>query len=115
MFYCYVLRSQKTGRRYVGSCENLVERIRRHNAGESKATKHGLRGFCSTAKRSPPVPQQHSVSGITRRAEVGMNWKATVKRSPRRQAVGSNPTSPMKIPCRIPECAAVLVSNTESK
>src|SRR5881397_3788787 len=42
MFYCYVLRSQKTGRRYVGSCEPLTERIRRHNAGESKATKHGL-------------------------------------------------------------------------
>jgi putative endonuclease len=42
MFYCYVLRSEKTGRRYVGSCENLADRIRRHNAGESKATKHGL-------------------------------------------------------------------------
>ena len=42
MFYCYVLRSQKTGRRYVGSCENLTERIRRHNAGDSKATKHGV-------------------------------------------------------------------------
>ena len=41
MFYCYVLRSQKTGRRYVGSCENLTERIRRHNASNSKATKHG--------------------------------------------------------------------------
>jgi len=23
MFYCYVLRSKKTGRRYVGCCENL--------------------------------------------------------------------------------------------
>jgi putative endonuclease len=42
MFHCYVLQSQKTGRRYVGSCENLGERIRRHNAGESKATKHGV-------------------------------------------------------------------------
>jgi putative endonuclease len=42
MFYCYVLQSQKTGRRYVGSCENLAERIRRHNAGDSKATKHGV-------------------------------------------------------------------------
>jgi putative endonuclease len=42
MFYCYVLRSQKTGRRYVGSCENLTERVRRHNAGDSKATKHGV-------------------------------------------------------------------------
>ena len=42
MFYCYVLRSQKTGRRYVRSCENLTARIRRHNSGESKATKHAL-------------------------------------------------------------------------
>jgi len=43
MFYCYILRSQKTGRRYVGSCEDLAEPIRRHNARESKATKHGVR------------------------------------------------------------------------
>jgi putative endonuclease len=42
MFYCYVLRSQKTRRRYVGSCEILAERIRRHNAGDSKATKLGV-------------------------------------------------------------------------
>ena len=42
MFYCYVLLSQKTGRRYVGSCENLTERIRHHNAGDSKATKNGV-------------------------------------------------------------------------
>jgi len=42
MFYCYVLRSRKTGRRYVGSCENLTKRIHRHNAGDSKATKHGV-------------------------------------------------------------------------
>ena len=40
MFYCYVLRSPKTGRLYIGSCENLTERIRHHNAGDSKATKH---------------------------------------------------------------------------
>ena len=42
MFYCYVLKSQKTGRRYVGSCEELDERLRRHNAQESKATKQGV-------------------------------------------------------------------------
>jgi len=42
MFYCYVLRSEKTRRRYVGCCENLADRFRRHNAGESKATKHGV-------------------------------------------------------------------------
>ncbi|PZR75783.1 MAG: hypothetical protein DLM73_04385 [Chthoniobacterales bacterium] len=42
MFYVYVLRSNKTGRRYVGSCEDLDDRFRRHNVGESKATKHGI-------------------------------------------------------------------------
>jgi putative endonuclease len=42
MFQVYVLRSRKTARRYVGSCEDLDDRVRRHNAGESKATKHGV-------------------------------------------------------------------------
>ena len=42
MFYCYLVRSEKTGRRYIGSCEKLTERSRRHNAGDSKATKHGV-------------------------------------------------------------------------
>jgi putative endonuclease len=42
MFYVYVLRSSKTGRRYVGSCENVDDRVRRHNAGHSKATRHGI-------------------------------------------------------------------------
>jgi len=27
VFYCYVLHSKKTGRRYVGSCEDLDDRI----------------------------------------------------------------------------------------
>ena len=42
MFYCYVLKSEKTGRHYVGSCEDLNDRLRRHNARQSKATKHGV-------------------------------------------------------------------------
>ncbi len=42
MYYVYVLRSKKTGRRYVGSSADLSDRLRRHNAGESKATKHGV-------------------------------------------------------------------------
>ena len=42
MYYVYVLVSDKTGRRYTGSCEDVDERIRRHNAGHSKATRHGV-------------------------------------------------------------------------
>ncbi len=57
MFYVYVLRSSKTGRRYVGSCEDLDERLRRHNLGHSKATRHGVpwtliyrESFCDRAE-----------------------------------------------------------------
>ncbi len=42
MFYVYVLRSAKTGRRYVGSCQDVAARLLRHNAGHSKATRHGV-------------------------------------------------------------------------
>jgi putative endonuclease len=41
-YFVYVLRSEKTGRRYVGSCEDLEDRLHRHNAGNSKATRHGV-------------------------------------------------------------------------
>ena len=40
-FCVYVLRSQVTGRLYIGSTSNLNDRLRRHNDGRSKATKHG--------------------------------------------------------------------------
>src|SRR6266550_3060032 len=41
MFYLYVLRSTKTGRRYVWSCKHVENRLARHNRGESKASRHG--------------------------------------------------------------------------
>jgi putative endonuclease len=45
MFYVYVLRSRKTGRRYIGSCEDVEDRLRHHNLGHSKATRHGVPWF----------------------------------------------------------------------
>ena len=42
MFYLYVLRSEKTDRRYVGSCQDVRERLRRHNASHSKSTRYGV-------------------------------------------------------------------------
>ena len=42
MFHVYVIKSGKSGRRYVGSCEDLAERVRRHNLGHSKATRYGI-------------------------------------------------------------------------
>jgi putative endonuclease len=42
VYVVYVRRSETTGRRYIGSCQDLDVRFREHNAGESKATKHGI-------------------------------------------------------------------------
>lgn len=41
-FAAYVLRSLKTGRSYVGSTQNIEERLRCHNSGYSKSTKAGI-------------------------------------------------------------------------
>ena len=57
MYYVYVLRSEKTGRFYTGSCADLEDRLRRHHAGQSLATRHGgpwrlvyQEGFASRAE-----------------------------------------------------------------
>ena len=42
MYWVYVLRSRQTGRHYTGSCEDLADRLARHNSGQSKATRHGV-------------------------------------------------------------------------
>jgi predicted GIY-YIG superfamily endonuclease len=73
MFYVYVLRSSKTGPRYVGSCENIDERIRRHNLGHSKATATVFHGLSWTARSLRVVQKQRGKSGSIKRAEVAMN------------------------------------------
>lgn len=38
-FYVYILLNYDQSRWYIGSTENLEERLRRHNQGRSRATK----------------------------------------------------------------------------
>ena len=42
MFYVYILHSMKNGKYYVGSSENVQERLEKHNAGLVKSTKSYL-------------------------------------------------------------------------
>ncbi|MCR4328635.1 MAG: GIY-YIG nuclease family protein [Patescibacteria group bacterium] len=42
MPYTYILKSEVTGKYYVGSCDNLGERLKKHNAGRNKSTKQGI-------------------------------------------------------------------------
>jgi putative endonuclease len=39
MFYVYILKSLSTGRFYIGSTEDTVNRLTEHNSGEVKATR----------------------------------------------------------------------------
>jgi RimJ/RimL family protein N-acetyltransferase/predicted GIY-YIG superfamily endonuclease len=61
-YFTYVLISEVTSKRYVGSCENLDDRLYRHNTGQSKATKHGapwrLVHFEEFSERSEAVQRE---------------------------------------------------------
>ena len=39
MYYTYIIQSQKNGKYYTGSCGDIAERIKRHNAGATPSTK----------------------------------------------------------------------------
>jgi len=42
MFYVYILKSQRTGKLYKGFTEDIRDRIKRHNSGQTKSTAHGI-------------------------------------------------------------------------
>ena len=41
-FYAYILKSELTGQLYKGHCEGLAVRLKAHNAGKTKSTRHGI-------------------------------------------------------------------------
>jgi putative endonuclease len=41
-FIVYILQSSVTHRYYCGQTDNITERLKRHNNGEVKSTKHSL-------------------------------------------------------------------------
>jgi len=97
MFYVYVLKSEKTGRRYIGSCEDVSERLRRHNLGHSKSTRHGVPW---TLVHTESFPNRADATRRERYYKSGRGRDEfdrlhMVERSPRRQVVGSNPAGPM--------------------
>ena len=39
MYHVYVIRSNSSGRTYIGHTDNLEERVRQHNSGYGRSTK----------------------------------------------------------------------------
>jgi putative endonuclease len=42
MFFAYILQSEKTKRYYVGSTDNLGNRLKEHNSGETVSSRRGI-------------------------------------------------------------------------
>ena len=42
MHFVYILQSTVTSKFYCGECQDIDERLLRHNSGRSKYTKHGI-------------------------------------------------------------------------
>ncbi len=63
----YILQSEKDGSYYIGQCEDLVERLRRHNEGREKATVS--RGFWKVehtevyGTRSEAMKRERAIKG----------------------------------------------------
>ncbi len=76
MFYVYVLRSRKTGRRYVGSCNDIADRFRRHNAGHNKATQHGVPWELLHTEPFPTRSEAVLRERYDKTGAAAMNWTA---------------------------------------
>ncbi|MDX1637297.1 MAG: GIY-YIG nuclease family protein [Balneolaceae bacterium] len=40
MYYTYILRSQKTGKLFIGQTKNVPKRLARHNRGGNRSTRY---------------------------------------------------------------------------
>ncbi|HLD60594.1 MAG TPA: GIY-YIG nuclease family protein [Patescibacteria group bacterium] len=41
MYYVYILKSEKTKKRYIGSTDDVTERLAEHNSGKTRSTRYG--------------------------------------------------------------------------
>jgi hypothetical protein len=71
---------------------DLTERIRRHNSGDSKATKHGVPWIPVHSESFPLAPKQHNANNTTKRDEGGMNSTKAVAAAKGRRFKSSRPT-----------------------
>src|SRR5437762_8646444 len=76
MFYLYVLRSTKTGRRYVGSCEHVEKRLARIIGVNPKQPGMGRLGFWFTLRALIVVPKRSEGRSITKPDAVATNSTA---------------------------------------
>ena len=70
MYYTYILESLKIKRHYIGSCEDMDVRLKKHNTGQVKATRLGM-PLCIVHKeefqtRSDAVRRERQIKTLRR-------------------------------------------------
>ncbi len=73
-YFVYILESQKDGRYYVGSTNNLEDRLKRHNEGRVNYTKTNRPWELVYSEehpdRSSAVKRENEIKGHKRRAFI---------------------------------------------
>ena len=73
-FYCYVLKSSKTGAYYIGSTRDIESRLSVHNAGRNRSTKSGapweVAGYRKYATRSAAFKEEQRLKGMKSRKRI---------------------------------------------
>ena len=74
MFYIYILSSIKNGRYYVGSCEDVDKRLKRHNTGLVRSTKFYLPWEVIYTEEYKTLPEarsrEYQIKGWKKRSEI---------------------------------------------
>jgi len=42
MYWAYIIKSEKTGKHYIGSTRDVLKRVERHNLGKNSATRSAV-------------------------------------------------------------------------
>ena len=73
MYYTYILRSQKNGRYYTGSTQNVEKRLSEHNAGASASTRY-TRPFVLIHREAFPARRDAVRRERFLKTGVGRKW-----------------------------------------
>ena len=78
-YYTYILESESTGMLYIGSTNNIGDRVTRHNEGRSKFTKGKgpwrIKKSICFETRAEAVQLEHCLKGMKSRDRV-LAWIA---------------------------------------
>ena len=73
MAMLYILFSEKLGRFYIGSTQNLERRMHEHNRGQTRSTRSGVPWSCA-------YTESYATSKLAKERELQLKrWKSSIR------------------------------------